>query len=83
MTKPATHLHDAEPAAWRGEKRPEPTPEQTKLFRACAALSAAQEAVRTHDGARSGPAWARKTEAFREAWDQFNAVFRAIKGEEG
>lgn len=26
MTKPATNLHDAEPAAWRGEKRPDLPP---------------------------------------------------------
>lgn len=55
-----------------------------QLDQACAAHDALSEAVaamRSHAGPRIGPQWARKVQAYREAWDQFDAVFKAIKGE--
>jgi hypothetical protein len=77
-----TSIQDAEPEAWKGEKRAEPTGEQTTLFRACKAVFDRQEAMHTFAGPKSGPAWTAATQAYHDAWTEFEAVFRQIKGEQ-
>lgn len=75
-----TCLTDTATDAERQDKRPEPTEEQTRLFRSCAALIAAKNAMRDHQGPYSGEEWLRKTTAHRAAWSDFEDVFNTIKG---
>jgi hypothetical protein len=78
---PSHTIQDAEPDAWKGGKKPDPTPAELRLGRAAREFAKAAEAVETHDGPRSGDDYQAKVAGWKSAYRELREAAKACGGE--
>lgn len=81
MRTDPTALKDADPAPWKGRKRPDPTPQESAVILAARRFTRLDDAVREHEGPRSGSRYEALVREWREAHTELLAAARVLPGD--